>query len=63
MFIQERSEGNHERLQWTPPLSGVLKLNLDAAYYVSSKVAKLGVVGRDFRGDVKFCAATQRRDV
>ena len=40
-----------------------MKLNLDAAYYVSSKVAKLGVVGRDFRGDVKFCAVTQRRDV
>nr|XP_028948099.1 uncharacterized protein LOC114820925 [Malus domestica] len=42
--------GGGERLQWTNPSFGVLKLNCDAAWRKETKVGGVGWVLRDFAG-------------
>ena len=49
--------------QWYPPLTGILKINTDAAFHQSSKEAQLGVVGRDSRGEIQFCATSKKNDI
>ena len=50
-------------VQWIPPPEGILKINTDAAFHQSSKEAQLGVVGRDSRGYVWFCAIFKKHGV
>ena len=62
-LVKENPWGNHDNAQWTSPPTSVLKVNSDIAYCASSKIAGLGVVERDSRGEVCFCAITKRMDV
>ena len=42
--------------EWRKPLVGFFKLNVDAAFYFYFKEACLGIVVRDSRGEVLWCA-------
>ena len=52
----ERVHDRQVNIVWTPPLEGVLKINIDAAFYGQFKMEKLGVVCRDSAGIVHFSA-------
>ena len=52
---RENSRSIQKHIQWTPPPRpplSFLKVNTDATYCISCKEARLGVVGRDSRGNV-----------
>ncbi|XVE93092.1 hypothetical protein REPUB_Repub01dG0160300 [Reevesia pubescens] len=45
---------------WDPPPKGVIKINVDASFYLEDKIAKLGVIARVADGQVIFSTATSR---
>ncbi|XWS10214.1 hypothetical protein CRYUN_Cryun39dG0056000 [Craigia yunnanensis] len=63
--VNNREEVGNESLhkQWNPPSAGILKINTNAAFHHSSREAQLGVVGRDSRGAVCFCAISKMKDI
>ncbi|XVF38201.1 hypothetical protein REPUB_Repub20aG0079800 [Reevesia pubescens] len=48
---------------WSPPQTGLIKLNVDASFYSPSSVAGLGLVARDWEGTILFSAATKKQQV
>ena len=59
----ERVHDRQVNIVWTPPLEGVLKINIDAAFYGQFKMEKLGVVCRDSAGIVHFSAHGTQKEV
>ncbi|XVF01393.1 hypothetical protein REPUB_Repub04eG0084500 [Reevesia pubescens] len=50
------SEGSSNlQVGWKKPKQGIIKVNVDASYYKETHQTGLGVVARDFEGDVLFC--------
>ena len=48
---------------WVPPLPGSFKINVDAAFYSTTKEACLSLVVRDHQGLPHLCAATRVNNV
>ena len=58
------NNANHDsRLAWFPPTSGIIKLNVDAAYSSESKIASSGLVVWDFVGSLCLCAVMKIRNI
>ena len=50
--------GPASHVAWIPPHRNCFKLNVDAAYSSNTKMAKLGMVVRDYLGNIYLCAVT-----
>ena len=48
---------------WKAPNIGIMKLNVDVAYYPTSREASLRMVVRDHMGEVYICAATRVENI
>ncbi|XVF47745.1 hypothetical protein PTKIN_Ptkin03bG0135600 [Pterospermum kingtungense] len=60
---EHETEMFHSDLSWKAPPSGVLKVNVDAAFSVHTKKVSLGMVIRDSMGMVAVSGAVKHKEV
>ena len=55
-------EGVNSCLQWMPPPNGWIKVNVDAAFCITTRSATLGMVARNEKSEVCYSAVTKSED-